>query len=164
MPSEAGTLGRPGMRIIFPNIGIKNPAPAAISNSRTVTVNPIGRPIFFSLSLNDFCVLAIQIGNADKPIFSMRFNPSKALALYSTLSAPYIVLAMVSIFSFGDLEWSYNGLKLLFPDSISDTTALAKSCVPLPPNSQAFAKTALTFISPHIFCSNSISSWLSFTK
>ena len=43
-------LGKPGIRIIFPKIGIKNLAPAAISISLTVILNPSGRPINFSLS------------------------------------------------------------------------------------------------------------------
>ena len=61
--------GNPGIRIIFPIIGIKKPAPAAISNSRTVILKFVGRPISDSLSEKDFCVLAMQIGNLDKPNF-----------------------------------------------------------------------------------------------
>ena len=36
IPSDAGIVGSPGIRIISPGIGITNPAPAANSNSITV--------------------------------------------------------------------------------------------------------------------------------
>ena len=42
--SAAGTSGRPGMRMMSPQIGIRKPAPAAISISRTVNVKSWGRP------------------------------------------------------------------------------------------------------------------------
>ena len=54
IPSAAGILGKPGILIISPRIGIMNPAPAANSNSRTVTLKPVGLPIFFSSSDKDF--------------------------------------------------------------------------------------------------------------
>ena len=52
--SDAGCAGSPGIRIISPVIGTKNPAPAAISISRTVMVNPFGLPNNAGLSDNDF--------------------------------------------------------------------------------------------------------------
>lgn len=52
--SEAGVAGNPGIRIIAPVIGTTNPAPAAISISRTVNVKPVGRPKSLSLSESDF--------------------------------------------------------------------------------------------------------------
>ena len=47
IPSLAGIAGKPGIRIMFPKIGIRNPAPAAISNSRMVILKPEGRPVNF---------------------------------------------------------------------------------------------------------------------
>ena len=54
IPSDAGVAGKPGIRIIFPKIGIINCAPAAISIYLTVTVKPSGLPINCSLSEKDF--------------------------------------------------------------------------------------------------------------
>ena len=69
--SEAGCAGSPGIRIMSPVIGTKNPAPAAISISLTVIVNPFGLPNKAGLSDNDFCVFAIQTGSPSKPKFAI---------------------------------------------------------------------------------------------
>jgi len=42
--SAAGTLGRAGMRIMVPVRATRKPAPLATSKSRTVMLNPEGRP------------------------------------------------------------------------------------------------------------------------
>ena len=65
--SEEGVDGRPGIRIIFPVIGIKKLAPTANSISRTVIEKPFGRPNNFGLSESYFWVFAIQIGKFSKP-------------------------------------------------------------------------------------------------
>ncbi len=88
IPSATGVGGNPGIRIISPRIGITKPAPAAYSNSLTVTIKFLGRPIFVSLSENDFCVLAIQTGKLSKPSFLISSSPTLALGEYSTSSAP----------------------------------------------------------------------------
>ena len=56
MFSEAGTAGKPGILIIAPVIGTTKPAPAAISISLTVILNPVGLPRSLALSESDFCV------------------------------------------------------------------------------------------------------------
>ena len=63
IPSEAGCAGKPGILIISPVIGIKKPAPEAISISLTVIVKFLGRPRSFGLSDKDFSVFATQIAN-----------------------------------------------------------------------------------------------------
>ena len=63
MLSAEGCLGRPGMRMISPVMGTRNPAPLAITISRTVTRKSLGRPIRSGLSDRDFWVLAMQMGS-----------------------------------------------------------------------------------------------------
>ena len=69
MFSEAGCAGNPGMRIMSPVIGIKKPAPEAISISLTVIIKSLGLPNNLGLSDSDFWVLAIQTCKCS------RFNP-----------------------------------------------------------------------------------------
>ena len=88
MDSAAGVSGKPGIRIISPVIGTINPAPAAISISRTVKVKSLGRPIKSGLSDNDFCVFAIQTGNLFKPRLLIRLISDFASTEYSTCFAP----------------------------------------------------------------------------
>ena len=65
--SEAGVSGNPGIRMISPVIGTRNPAPAAISISRTVMIKSLGRHSNSGLSDRDFCVFAIQIAKPSSP-------------------------------------------------------------------------------------------------
>ena len=53
--SDEGSSGSPGILIISPVMGIKNPAPAAISISLTVIMKSLGRPNNSGLSESDFC-------------------------------------------------------------------------------------------------------------
>jgi len=62
MRSAAGTLGRPGMVIILPQIATIKPAPLARRTSLTWTLWPLGAPIAVGSVEKDICVLAIQIG------------------------------------------------------------------------------------------------------
>ena len=50
MCSAAGCAGNPGIRIISPVMGIKKPAPAAISISLMVIIKSLGRPKSLGLS------------------------------------------------------------------------------------------------------------------
>jgi hypothetical protein len=58
--SAAGLEGRPGILIMVPAIGIINPAPAAMSNSRILRVNPEGRLVSLGSSEREYCVFAMQ--------------------------------------------------------------------------------------------------------
>ena len=86
--SDAGSSGRPGIRIISPVMGTTNPAPASISISLTVIRNPVGRPIRSGLSENDFCVFAIQMAAPSSPSFVIFLRSAFAFAVNSTPSAP----------------------------------------------------------------------------
>ena len=88
MCSAAGVAGNPGIRIISPVMGTKKPAPLATSISLTVSVKPDGLPIKSGSSLNDFWVLAIQIGKPSNPSALTLLRSCLALARKSTLPAP----------------------------------------------------------------------------
>ena len=97
MCSAAGASGRPGIRMMSPQIGIRNPAPAAISISRTVSVKPSGRPSSAACSENEYWVLAMQIGRWDRPSSAIVFRSVRALAASATSPAPYSPRAIASI-------------------------------------------------------------------
>lgn len=67
----AGVLGRPGMSVRFPHIGITNPAPDDIQTSTTFNIQPLGEPFISGLSVRDACVFAIQTGKSLKPLASI---------------------------------------------------------------------------------------------
>ena len=79
--SEAGWAGKPGILIILPVIGIKKPAPAAISISRMVMIKSFGRPNKTGLSDKDFWVLAMHTGSFSKPNLAIFFKSFFALAV-----------------------------------------------------------------------------------
>src|SRR5207249_1085529 len=60
--SAAGTLGRPGMVMISPQIATTNSAPAERRTSRTVTIWPSGAPLRSGLVEKLYWVLAMQTG------------------------------------------------------------------------------------------------------
>jgi len=76
------------MRMMSPVIGIKNPAPLAISISRTVTTKSFGLPSSSGLSLNDFCVFAMQTGKPESPKSSIFFKSFFAFPKKSIAEAP----------------------------------------------------------------------------
>jgi hypothetical protein len=65
-----GTLGRPGMVMISPQIATMNSAPAESRTSRTGMLKPVGAPLASGLVENEYCVLAMQTGSLPKPISS----------------------------------------------------------------------------------------------
>ena len=67
--SEIGLAGRPGIVVIFPVIGTKNPAPAENLISLTVILNPVGFPRSLESSEREYCVFAIHIGSLSNPSF-----------------------------------------------------------------------------------------------
>ena len=75
MFSEAGWAGSPGILIISPVIGTKNPAPEAISISLTVIIKSFGLPSNAGLSDNDFRVFAIQTGRSSRPNSKFSLDP-----------------------------------------------------------------------------------------
>jgi len=116
--SAAGVFGKPGIRIIVPAIGTIKPAPDESSTSLILTVNPSGRPLMFGSSESDFCVLAIQTARFPKPSFAILSSWLLAFIVYSTWSAPYNSLQIVSIFFSNGQDNSYKGLKQLVPEFI----------------------------------------------
>ena len=109
MSNALGCFGSPGIVNTLPVRATMKPAPKLGRNSRTVILNPVGRPITLPSSDNDICVLAIQIGNLSHPN-SLNFAICDcASSVKSTPSAPYTFLAMVSIFSSIVLSKSYKG-------------------------------------------------------
>jgi hypothetical protein len=64
--------------MISPVRGTRNPAPAAITISRTVTLKFSGRPRSLGLSVNEAGVLAIHIGRFWYPSFSMEMRSLSA--------------------------------------------------------------------------------------
>ena len=100
--NAAGFLGRPGIVIIAPVRTTINSAPAESLTSRTVSVNPVGRPSFAASSEREYCVFATQMGKRE--YFSSRASISdmflRAAASYFTSAAPYIFVATAAIFSF----------------------------------------------------------------
>ena len=81
MFSEAGWAGKPGMRMISPVIGIKKPAPAAISISLIVIIKSLGLPNNFGLSDSDFWVLAMHTGRWFNPKSDIFFRSLFAFEL-----------------------------------------------------------------------------------
>ena len=63
MLSAEGTLGRPGMVMISPQIATMKPAPAERRTSRTGMVNPVGAPRALGSVVNEYCVFAMQTGS-----------------------------------------------------------------------------------------------------
>ena len=61
--AAAGTLGRPGMVTISPQITTTKPAPALTRTSVTVMLKSRGRPSSFGLSDKDLGVFAMQTNN-----------------------------------------------------------------------------------------------------
>ena len=57
-----GTLGRPGMVMMSPQITTTNPAPAASRHVAELTTCPVGRPSSCGSVESEYCVLAMQIG------------------------------------------------------------------------------------------------------
>ena len=98
--SAAGFLGSPGIVIIFPVIATINSAPAFILISFTCILNGSLHSKFFGSSENEYCVFAIHTGYLENPSFSIFSISSRASLEYSTPSAPYILQATFSIFSF----------------------------------------------------------------
>ena len=74
--------------IMSPVIGIKKPAPAAISISLILIVKFSGLPTKLGSSERDFCVLAMQIGKSFKPKSAIVLRFFFALEEYSTWLAP----------------------------------------------------------------------------
>ena len=113
IPSAAGFLGRPGIVIILPVRITTKPAPLLNSMSSTCILNFSLHSRFLGSSENEYCVLAIQIGNLPNPNSVIFFIFSSDFSEYSTFSAPYIFLATFSIFSliesssdyYEDLNW-----------------------------------------------------------
>ena len=81
MYSDEGISGRPGILIISPVIGMRKPAPEAISISLTVIMKSLGRPRRSGLSERDFCVFAIHIARSCKPKSYIFFRSAFALAV-----------------------------------------------------------------------------------
>ncbi len=106
-----GCLGRPGIVSTFPVSATINPAPKEGRSSRTVIVKSVGRPITLPSSLNDICVLAIQIGKSFQPSSLKRSICSFASGVNSTPLAPYTFRAIDSIFDSIESFTSYNGAK-----------------------------------------------------
>src|SRR5207302_6255161 len=63
MLSAAGTLGRPGMVMISPQIATTNSAPADSRTSRTLMTWSTGAPLASGLVEKLNCVLAMQTGH-----------------------------------------------------------------------------------------------------
>ena len=59
---DAGSLGRPGMVMMSPQIITTNSAPAARRTSRIFTMWPLGAPRRLGSVENEYCVLATQTG------------------------------------------------------------------------------------------------------
>ena len=79
--SDVGFAGRPGIVVILPVIGTKNPAPAENLISLTVILKPLGLPKYFGLSESEYWVFAIQIGNLSKPNSSQSFISCSAVTV-----------------------------------------------------------------------------------
>src|SRR5215218_4466598 len=68
--SADGTLGKPGIVMISPQIATMNSAPAESRTSRTGMLKPVGAPLASGLVENEYWVLAMQTGSLPKPISS----------------------------------------------------------------------------------------------
>src|SRR5512146_579844 len=68
--SAAGSRGSPGMVMISPACATMNPAPADGRTSLTVMRKPDGRPRRVASSVNEYCVLAMQMGVWPSPMDS----------------------------------------------------------------------------------------------
>jgi hypothetical protein len=62
-----GRVGRPGMVVIDPTNGNKNPAPTDALTSRIGRMNPVGAPLRDGSELKEYWVLAMQMGKLLKP-------------------------------------------------------------------------------------------------
>ena len=60
--SAAGTLGRPGMVMMLPQMTTTKPAPVARRTYRTFIRKPVGAALRAALSLKLYWVLAMQTG------------------------------------------------------------------------------------------------------
>ena len=96
-----GALGRPGIVIIAPVRTTINSAPAESLTSRTVRVKPCGLPSLVASSESEYCVFATQIGKVEYLGSSASISAMflRAAASYFTSLAPYILVAIASIFS-----------------------------------------------------------------
>src|ERR1051326_7509074 len=88
MPTARETFGNPGMSIMFPEITTTNPAPAESEASVTFSVQPVGAPRSLGLSLNEYCVLAIQTGSLPKHQSLNCCSLVRAFSLKLTPAAP----------------------------------------------------------------------------
>src|SRR4029434_2797490 len=68
--SAAGTLGRPGMVMISPQIATTNSAPADSRTSRTGITWALGAPLESGLVVKLYWVLAMHTGNLPAPMAS----------------------------------------------------------------------------------------------
>ena len=64
--SDAGFAGKPGIVVIFPVIGTRNPAPAENLILFTVILKSLGLPNRLESSDREYCVFATQIGNLSR--------------------------------------------------------------------------------------------------
>ena len=98
--SDAGIFGSPGIVNMFPVSITINPAPVFNITSFTCILNGSSHNKFFASSENEYCVFAIHTGNFPYPCFCKSSIFLFASSVYSTPSAPYIFVAIFSIFCF----------------------------------------------------------------
>ena len=79
--SAAGTLGNPGIVIIFPAKTTIKPAPAFSSTSLTLNSKDSVQSNFFASSENEYWVFAIHTGKFANPISSIFLMFSSASSL-----------------------------------------------------------------------------------
>src|SRR5659263_724430 len=145
--SADGTDGNPGIRIIEPALGTIKPAPEESSTFRMRVVKSRGLFLVVWSSDRDFCVLAIHTARLSKPSSLIFFNCSLASRVYSTFRAPYINVAMVSIFFSRGHDMAYSGVKQSVQASVAPITASASSTAPLPPSAHAVLTATRTLCS-----------------
>src|SRR5947208_16578001 len=102
-----------------------------------VTVKWRGRPSFVGSSDRELWVFAMQTGKPAKPRDSYFVSLVAAAGRIVTPSAPYSVVAIVSIFLVSGRVSAYSGRKAERSRAfIASTTACARSVPPAPPRSQ----------------------------
>mmetsp|Transcript_15187 Transcript_15187/g.37831 ORF Transcript_15187/g.37831 Transcript_15187/m.37831 type:complete len:484 (-) Transcript_15187:508-1959(-) len=123
------------MVIMLPTRGKRKPAPTDARTSLMGRVKPEGAPLALGSWLNEYCVLAMQMGRLWKPMRVYFSIWASACSVYSTPAAWYISLAIISILALMGRLTSYRNLNAggTAGEWHASTTACARSAAPAPP-------------------------------